>query len=393
MKKRARHPRLLVLVLALTAFSLLAGCGPKAQPSASLPQQPKATTQPIPAAAQNWAPLIERLSKDGFDRNQLIALFSKPQLRFDPKPMRTKLNELLRISYGSEQTLQIQKGLNELGFGQVKTDGKAGGRTRAAIKNYQEARSIPADGEPSEALLQRIQFDLSQPVAQRPKAKPLPPETVDASVYKDVVAPHNLAKSLAFYNEHLTLLKQMEMVYSVPAELAVAIFTVETRLGQYLGEGNACVNLASMALCADYERIAPQFPDADQGQKEFLRQKARERGDWAYAEFKGLLRYAQAGGRDPLSFPGSIYGAIGIPQFMPSNAVKFGVDGNHDGDVDLFELNDAVHSFGNYMREHGWQGDMSSEEKQRKSLMRYNFSARYVNTVLAVADYLKKHKK
>ena len=389
-KTTSRLPGLLCALLAATLTALV-GCAPKVQPTPISAHPPVAAA--IPAEAKNWAPLIERLSKDGFDRVMLIALFSKPQLRFDPKPMRTKLNELLRIGYGSELTQKIQQGLNELGYELGKTDGKAGGRTRAAIRNFQEAHGLPADGEPSEAVLQRIQFDLSLPIAQRPKPKPVAAETEDASVYKNVLTPQNLAKSLAFYQQHRELLMQMEKAYGVPAELAVAIFTVETRLGEYLGEGSACVNLASMALSADFERVATHFSDADQGQIAFLKQKARERGDWAYAEFKALLRYAQSNSKDPLAIPGSVYGAIGIGQFMPSNALKFGVDGDGNGLVDLFELTDAVHSFGNYVREHGWQGDMASLEKRRKVLMRYNHSARYVNTVLGVSDHLAKHRR
>ena len=47
-----------------------------------------------------------------------------------------------------------------------------------------------------------------------------------------------------------------------------------------------------------------------------------------------------------MSFVGSIYGAIGISQFMPTNALKFGQDGDGDGRVDLFRHEDAVHSLG-----------------------------------------------
>ncbi len=55
---------------------------------------------------------------------------------------------------------------------------------------------------------------------------------------------------------------------------------------------------------------------------------------------------------------------------------------------DLFDLDDMLASFGQFMQAIGWQGDMHDKGKQKKVLLRYNRSSRYVNTVLAVADYL-----
>ena len=92
---------------------------------------------------------------------------------------------------------------------------------------------------------------------------------------------------------------------------------------------------------------------------------------------------------DPLTVPGSLYGAIGIAQFMPSKALRYGVDGNGDGAVNLFDLEDAVFSMGRYLRANGWRGSMRSRRKQRRAIYNYNHSTIYVNTVLAVADHLR----
>jgi membrane-bound lytic murein transglycosylase B len=55
----------------------------------------------------------------------------------------------------------------------------------------------------------------------------------------------------------------------------------------------------------------------------------------------------------------------------------------------MFVLEDALSSLGNYLRAHGWRGPMKSRRRQRKVLYNYNYSKIYVNTVMAVADYLK----
>ena len=86
---------------------------------------------------------------------------------------------------------------------------------------------------------------------------------------------------------------------------------------------------------------------------------------------------------DPLAMPGSVYGAVGIPQFMPSNLPLYAVDGNKDGKIDLFNPADAIPSVGNYLKRHGWD---KSEAKTRHALKRYNNSTMYANTIMVLAE-------
>jgi len=124
--------------------------------------------------------------------------------------------------------------------------------------------------------------------------------------------------------------------------------------------------------------------DIKPGLHGWLQKRCRQKSDWAYQELKALLQYARTNQLDPVALKGSQYGAIGICQFMPSNAIKYGVDGDGDGRVDLFEVEDALPSMGNYMRANGWKGDSSIE----KALYRYNPSEIYINTIMAMADKL-----
>jgi membrane-bound lytic murein transglycosylase B len=53
---------------------------------------------------------------------------------------------------------------------------------------------------------------------------------------------------------------------------------------------------------------------------------------------------------------GSYAGAIGYPQFMPSNITKLGVDYDADGHIDLRNSAvDAIGSIANYLAQYGWQ--------------------------------------
>ena len=74
---------------------------------------------------------------------------------------------------------------------------------------------------------------------------------------------------------------------------------------------------------------------------------------------------------------GSYAGALGIPQFMPSNYLKFGQDADEDGKVNLFDSHpDAIASAARYLQNFGWieedvplvQGVISKESKALRKL-------------------------
>ncbi len=110
-----------------------------------------------------------------------------------------------------------------------------------------------------------------------------------------------------------------------------------------------------------------------------------ERG---YRELKFLLTYLGKNRLDPLSIKGSVEGAIGIPQFLPSNIDHYGQDGDGDGIVDLFNHADAIASIACFLNAHKWKKARKVEEK-KKVLLRYNRSFYYVDTVWALAEKLK----
>jgi membrane-bound lytic murein transglycosylase B len=182
----------------------------------------------------------------------------------------------------------------------------------------------------------------------------------------------------------------MRARYCVPEEVVVSIMLVETGLGKNMGSKKAFNVLASMAVTQDLDKIRVFLPydlltPANEG---YARARCREKADWAYHELKSLLRYAEKNKMDPLEIPGSIFGAIGLCQFMPSNISSYGVDTDGDGRIDLFAMDDALHSIGKYLRKHGWKCQMS-RKNQHRVVMAYNHSHVYANTVLSVAEKLR----
>lgn len=211
--------------------------------------------------------------------------------------------------------------------------------------------------------------------------------------YGQFLQPATLAKARRFKTAHAGELSAAQARTGVPAELVVAILTVESGLGAYTGRHSTFAVLASQAVLdqpAARARLAQAWPKS---QRAYLAtaecdQRFRKRAAWAREELLGLLRLAAREGRSPHSYQGSPFGALGMPQFVPTSVLKWGADGNRDGRVDLANRSDAIHSVAVYLQEHGWRPGLNRQE-QYQVVHTYNHSQTYVNTVLALADRLR----
>ena len=210
------------------------------------------------------------------------------------------------------------------------------------------------------------------------------------AAYARFLRPDAIAEAQSYLQRNKETLQGIADTYCVPKEIVVSILLVETQLGQHLGKRGAFNTLASMAASSDLETIRPHLdPDLITKRNEaFARKRCRQKADWAYGELKALIRYATETGIDPLSIPGSLYGAIGICQFMPTKISMYGIDADRDGRVNLFSEPDALYSMANYLCSHGWRCGMTTK-KQYRVIMAYNHSNIYADTVMGVARKLK----
>ena len=76
---------------------------------------------------------------------------------------------------------------------------------------------------------------------------------------------------------------------------------------------------------------------------------------------------------------------------MPSNISRYGLDGNGDGIIDLFSVDDAVASLSNYLRRNGWKKGMTVTQ-QTRVLRSYNAMDIYAHTILALAKTIRQQK-
>jgi membrane-bound lytic murein transglycosylase B len=118
-----------------------------------------------------------------------------------------------------------------------------------------------------------------------------------------------------------------------------------------------------------------------------VRARARELESIFYPEVLAMFEMEDRTGIDPLDVRGSGSGAFGLPQFLPSSYLRFGVDGDRDGRVSLYDPADAIASAANYLARHGWRPGISHAE-QRQVIWAYNHSDPYIDTVLELADAL-----
>jgi membrane-bound lytic murein transglycosylase B len=150
------------------------------------------------------------------------------------------------------------------------------------------------------------------------------------------VEPIRIRAGVEFWLAHAEWLRKAEEQYGVPPEIVVGIIGVETIFGRQMGGFRVIDALATLSF---------DFPTGRRDRTPFFRE-----------ELEHYLLLARDQGIDPLSWRGSYAGAMGMPQFMPSSFMKYAVDFDGDGRIDLHASPaDVIGSVARYLAEFGWQ--------------------------------------
>jgi membrane-bound lytic murein transglycosylase B len=196
-----------------------------------------------------------------------------------------------------------------------------------------------------------------------------------------------------FIREHDSVLSACEAQYGVPKEVIASIIWVETKYGRVLGRHHLPSVYLSVALASEPEFIEQNLQavigdsirEAQRidSVRALITAKAQRKTKWAIEQIKAMEVVERQQGLDILSLRGSWAGAFGLPQFLPSSYQRWARDGNNDGRIDLFNLTDAMHSVGNYLRSNGWA---DTDESHKAAVRHYNNSSAYVHAVLTLAE-------
>lgn len=214
----------------------------------------------------------------------------------------------------------------------------------------------------------------------------------DTAVYLSFSEEPSIGIAREYFLRQKSVLDAHERKSGVPARIVVAILLIESKCGRDKDKAPALGVLSTIAASASASAVKKSFEDLKARHPDLtledVRRRARKRGLWAYRELRTLLNWMRH--RNPeeiLSLRGSWAGALGLPQFMPSALAAYGVDGDADGRVDLFDDDDAIASVCHYLRQNGWKPGRPPGV-QRRVILRYNKSGLYADAVLRVADRL-----
>jgi len=211
--------------------------------------------------------------------------------------------------------------------------------------------------------------------------------------YSQNYSEFSVKKSKSFLDKHLEILNRAEAEYNVPKEVITSILWVETKVGNYLGDNHIPSVFLSTAMANQEEYIKmntdifiESYTEDSEKLHEYvekIKARANKKTNWAINELVALSKINSVLPKSIFSLKGSWAGAFGLSQFLPSSYSNWAVDGNGDGTIDLFEVEDAIFSVANYLKTNGWDSD---DDSKRKAVFHYNNSNDYVDAVLLLAD-------
>jgi len=179
------------------------------------------------------------------------------------------------------------------------------------------------------------------------------------------VIPARIKRAKGLMQKHAALLARIERQFGVPPTLLVAIWTLETDNGT--GDMGRLPVVRTLATLAHDCRRTELF----QG------------------ELIAALQIVQRGDLPLRDLVGAFAGEIGQTQFLPSSYIKYGVDYDGNGHVDLrHSVPDVLASTANLLKTNGWRaGAPFGEGTANFEVMReWNRSEVYRKTMALMAE-------
>ena len=162
------------------------------------------------------------------------------------------------------------------------------------------------------------------------------------------------ARSASFY-------QSLERQYGVPAGVILAIHGMETGFGGFMGDSQVVSAITTLAYDC-------------------------RRSDFFVPHAIGALKLVDQGAITG-NTKGAKHGELGHTQFLPGNALKYGVDANGDGAVNFYDQSDALASTANFLRQKGWKPGKGYQEGQPnfKVIKQWNAATVYQKAIAIMA--------
>ncbi|MDN2579955.1 lytic murein transglycosylase [Aquibium sp. ELW1220] len=143
-------------------------------------------------------------------------------------------------------------------------------------------------------------------------------------------APTIVSRGKKLKAQNAQLFSSIEARYGVPAGPLLAIWGMETAFGGFMGDTNLISATATLAYDC-------------------------RRSEFFTGHLMAALQLVDRGVVSSSSV-GAKHGELGQTQFLPGSVLRYGVDGDGDGKIDLVRSRaDALASTANFLRAHGWR--------------------------------------
>ncbi|MBD0414035.1 lytic murein transglycosylase [Tianweitania sp. Rool2] len=170
------------------------------------------------------------------------------------------------------------------------------------------------------------------------------------------------SKGKSLKRKNAGLFQQIEARYGVPAGPLLAIWGMETGFGGFLGNQNTVSAVATLAYdCRRSEFFTNQLVAA--------------------------LKLVDRGTINASSI-GAAHGEIGQTQFLPVNVLRYGVDGDGNGRIDMVKSTaDALASTANFLKGHGWRAGSGYQPGQANfgAIQGWNSAGVYQQAIAIIA--------
>ena len=149
------------------------------------------------------------------------------------------------------------------------------------------------------------------------------------------VSPRRIERGRALLAEHGEMVRRVAADYGVQPRFVVAIIGLESDYGTYPIEQPLFDVVATLAFDG-------------------------RRGAQFRAQLLAALEIVDKGWATADEMKSSWAGALGVPQFTPTNVLEIAVDHDRDGRIDLWKVGpDVVASVAHYLQRNGWRADQT----------------------------------
>ena len=149
------------------------------------------------------------------------------------------------------------------------------------------------------------------------------------------VSPRRIERGRALLAEHGDMIRRVAADYAVQPRFVVAIIGLESDYGTYPIDEPLFDVVATLAFDG-------------------------RRGAQYRAQFLAALEIVDKGYATLEQMKSSWAGALGVPQFTPTNVLEVAVDHDDDGRIDLWNVGpDVVASVAHYLQRTGWRADQT----------------------------------